>query len=288
MTVVLTRMIVAESDPFSLAFLRYGIGVLALLAVLVMAGPLPRVKRADFGAFIILGLLMFTCFPYFMTRALEDTTAAHGGLLFATMPLMTMIIGAVFRIEAMTRLKALGVALSLVGTAIALGEGVGDIAPNALRGDIYMLLGLFSATLFNVFSRPYLIRYGSLPVMVVSGIIGVFGLFGLALLFGQPFSGSLAFDLHGWFIVLMLGLPGAAVMLGFWALALKMTTPTRATITVGMNPLVAIGLGAVLLAEPFTSRILIGFALAIAAIIIANYKVKPTTAAPLQNGLADR
>lgn len=279
MTIVLTRMVIGETDAFSLAFIRYGIGVLALATVLLLTASWPKIRRADLAAFFIFGLLMFTGFPYFMTRALADTTAAHGGLLFGTMPVMTMIIGAVFGIERMTRLKAIGVAVSLAGMAIALGESISDVAPNALRGDLYMLLGLLSATIFNVFSKPYLIRYGSLPVMVISGIFGVTGLFFLAVVFGHPFSGSLAFDARGWLIVLLLGLPGAAVMLGFWAWALKLITPTRATITVGMNPLVAIGLGAILLSEPLTGRILIGFALVIAAIIIANYKSHPDVAA---------
>lgn len=270
MTVALTRLIIAETEPLSLTFIRYGIGAIVLLGFMLWTLPIPRFARRDWPGLILLSLVMFSVFPFFMARGLADTTAARGGLLFATMPMITMLMGAAFRVEAMSWAKTAGVVLTLLGGWVALGETVADIAPNALRGDAYMLAGLIAASSFNVFSKRYLTRYGSLPVITVTMFIGVAGLLALALIFEQPFSGDLDFDLNGWFIVAMLGIPGAAIMLGAWGRALHMISPTRATITIGLNPLTAILMGAWLLSEPMTARVFVGFALIVAAILVAN------------------
>lgn len=272
MTVALTRLIISETEPLSLAFIRYGIGALILLLYLLWTRSVfPRISREDLFIILLLGLIMFACFPYFMARALVDTTAARGGLVFATMPLVTMIISISFKVEELNRYKAMGVLLALTGTIIAL-EGSGEeIAPNALMGDFFMFLGMISASLFNVFSKRYLIRYGFMPVIFITMFVGVAGLFLLALLLESPFSGSLNFDLHGWIIVLILAIPGGTLMVASWGKVLQTISPTQAAITIGFNPLTAIALGAWLLFEPLSGNLFVGLFLILVAILVASY-----------------
>ena len=54
-----------------------------------------------------------------------------------------------------------------------------------------------------------------------------------------------------------------------WGRALQMISPTQATIAVGFNPVTAILLGAWLLSEPVSYRLLIGFILVVIAIFIS-------------------
>ena len=103
-------------------------------------------------------------------------------------------------------------------------------------------------------------------------VVGVSILFFLALAFGKPFSGSLDFDLQGGIVVLLLAVPGGALMLFLWGRALQLITPTQAAVTVGLNPLTAILLGAWLLSEPVTANVLAGFVMIMAAIVLANMK----------------
>ena len=277
MTVALTRLIIDQSDPLSLAFLRYGLGGLILAGVLYSSRRAPKIQSGDWLAIIALGIVMFAAFPYFMAKSLEDTTAARGALLFATMPLVTTLLGAIFKVEKITAMKSLAVILAIGGTAIALGEQIDDIAPNALRGDVFMFLGMVSVSIFNVFSRKYLLRYGNLALMLYTLFFGVVTLFILAVIFGQPFEGSLSFDLEGWFVSFMLAVPGGAVMFLTWGRALQLISPTQAAITTGFNPITAILLGAWLLAEPVSLRLLAGFALILIAILLASKRDRPST-----------
>ncbi len=270
MTVALTRLIIDQTDPLSLAALRYCLGGLVLALILYFTRKPPKIQSGDWLALIALGIIMFAAFPYCMAKSLEDTTAARGGLLFAAMPLITILLAAVFRIEKLTATKSIAVMIAMIGTAIALGENIDSIAPNALTGDAFMFLGMFAVSIFNVFSRKYLLRYGNLALMTYTLFFGVTTLSILAIIFGKPFEGSLSFDLEGWFIIFLLAIPGGSVMFIAWGRALQMISPTQAAIATGLNPVTAILLGAWLLAEPVSLRLLGGFVLVLTAIVLST------------------
>ncbi len=276
MTVALTRFIIEDTDPFSLASSRYFVGAVVLLGLMVWRMGLPPILRKDWPAFFVLGVVMFAVFPYFMARALEDTTSARGGIIFGSMPLLTMLIAVTFRVERFGWYKALGILVGFAGAAIVLSEKVDAIAPEALRGDMFMIAGMICASSFNVFSKKYLMRYGSMPVNVYAMLIGSVTLFVAALFLGNPFGGSLAFDATGWFVFFMLAIPGGTIMMVSWGKAIQLISPTQAAVTVSLNPVAAIAIAAVILAEPVTTNVIIGFPLVVLAIFIANYR--PETA----------
>ncbi len=272
MTVALTRFIIEDTDPFSLASSRYFIGAVVLLGLMVWRMGLPPILRKDWLAFFVLGVVMFAVFPYFMARALEDTTSARGGIIFGSMPLLTMLIAVTFRVERFGWYKALGILVGFAGAAIVLSEKVDALAPEALRGDMFMIAGMICASSFNVFSKKYLMRYGSMPVNVYAMLIGSMTLFVAALFLGNPLSGSLAFDATGWFVFFMLAIPGGTIMMVSWGKAIQLISPTQAAVTVSLNPVAAIAIAAVILAEPVTTNVIIGFPLVVLAIFIANYR----------------
>ena len=271
MTVALTRLIFDQTDPLSLAALRYCLGGLVLAGVLYLARKPPKIHSGDWLPLIALGIIMYAAFPYCMAKSLEDTTAGRGGLLFSIMPIITILLAATFKIEKLTIIKSIAVLIAVIGTIIALGENIDSIAPNALTGDIFMFLGMFSVSIFNVFSKKYLLRYGNLALMTYTLFFGVFTLSVLAMIFGKPFSGSLSFDFQGWFIIFLLAIPGGSVMFLAWGQALKTISPTQATLATGFNPVTAILLGAWLLAEPISMRLLIGFILVVIAIVVSTW-----------------
>lgn len=270
MTVALTRFIIPETEPLTLTAVRYGISVMILFAFLLAARRLPKFDRADWLPITLLALVFFTSFPYFMARALEDTTATRGGIFFATMPLVTILLATLFRVEQMTWPKAVGVLMAIAGTVFALSERVDEIAPTALRGDMFMLISMFSAAGFNVFGKRYIMRYGALSIIAYTMLAGVTALSVLAIIFESPFNGSLDFDFAGWMVVLTLAIPGGALMIYCWGRALQTISPTQAAVTVGLNPVVAIAIATVLLSEPFSMRVIGGLVLIIAAIVVAN------------------
>ena len=114
-TFVFTRYVVYSIDPFTLSFLRYGLTGLILFLLSISVYMNKKFAKADLIPMCFLGLAMITLFPNFMALGLEHTTAARAGLLYATMPLCTIIIAYFFNIEKITLNKSLAVLLAILG-----------------------------------------------------------------------------------------------------------------------------------------------------------------------------
>src|SRR5262249_15371131 len=148
--------------PFTLAAIRFGGGVLCLLPVALLLRVRWPAGCRDRSLVAALGFLFFAVFFVFYNLALAFTTVARGTLALSTLPLMTMMGGALLRPEALSARKSLGVALAMAGVAAALVSGLAKTVPGAWRGDLIMIGATFCMALYNVWSRPFIARSSAL------------------------------------------------------------------------------------------------------------------------------
>jgi drug/metabolite transporter (DMT)-like permease len=93
-----TRYLVSAIDPLAIGSFRFGIGFVLLLPVALLQGVRWPARR-DWLAVAGLGVLFFAAFPLLFNAALIFTTAARGALALSTLPLLTMVVGAVLGSE---------------------------------------------------------------------------------------------------------------------------------------------------------------------------------------------
>ena len=273
-TFVFTRYVVDSIDPFTLSFVRYGLTGLILFLITISAFIKKKFDKTDLLPMSVLGLSMITLFPNFMALGLEYTTAARAGLLYATMPLCTIIIAYLFKVEKITINKSLAVLIAIAGITFCMSEKVDSDFNQTLKGDFLMMIGVLAASCFTVFSGKYLKKYGNIPVMIYVIFIGTLINFSLSISFGsiyESFYQTNDFELAA---LGMLIIPGGVLMMYCWGKALQIISPTQAAISLGFNPLSAILLGSIILNEQITFRLIVGFISIIIAIILVNWKVK--------------
>ena len=273
-TFVFTRYVVDSIDPFTLSFVRYGLTGLILFLLSISVFIKKKFDRNDFIPMCFLGLSMITLFPNFMALGLEHTTAARAGLLYATMPLCTIIIAYLFKIEKITLNKSLAVLIAITGVTFCMSEKVDSNFSQTLKGDFLMMTGVFAASCFTVFSGKYLKKYGNIPVMIYVIFIGTLINFSLSLSFGSIYESFYQINEFELVALAMLIIPGGVIMMYCWGKALQMITPTQAAIALGFNPLSAILLGAIILNEQITFRLFVGFLSIIIAIVLVNWNVQ--------------
>src|SRR5689334_11465447 len=98
----ITRYLVSGADPIALAILRWGIGFVCLLpAAFLLKVRWP--KRRDVPWVMLLGFCFFGLFFVFYNIAISYTTAARASLALATLPLSTMVVGALLGYETLSR-----------------------------------------------------------------------------------------------------------------------------------------------------------------------------------------
>tara|TARA_B000000475_G_scaffold222148_1_gene185508 strand:- start:1554 stop:2465 length:912 start_codon:yes stop_codon:yes gene_type:complete len=273
-TFVFTRYVVDSIDPYTLSFLRYGLTGLILFLLSISVYMNKKFAKADLIPMCFLGLAMITLFPNFMALGLEHTTAARAGLLYATMPLCTIIIAYFFNIEKITLNKSLAVLLAILGVSFCMSERVDNNFHDTLKGDFLMMIGVLSASCFTVFSGKYLKKYGNIPVMIFVILIGTILNLIISMIFGNSIISLLEINKFEAAALLMLIIPGGVVMMYCWGKALQLISPTQAAISLGFNPLSAILLGSIILNEEITFKLGIGFISILMAIILANWKSK--------------
>jgi drug/metabolite transporter (DMT)-like permease len=263
-----TRYLVSSVDPITLAILRWGCGFLCVLPVALVL----RVRwpgRADWPGVVALGLAFFGLFFVLYNIALGYTTAARASLALSTLPLQTMVVGALFRIEPLSARKSAGVAVAMAGVFAALASGLAEAPPGAWRGELIMTGAVLCMAVYNVWSRPFIRRSSPLGFLAVGMGAGAAAL----LLAGVP-AGSVAtlssFGLKEWLAGVYLGVAGGALAFILWVLALERATPTRVATTMTVNPVAAALLATVLVGEPITLELVAGVIAVFAGIWIAT------------------
>jgi drug/metabolite transporter (DMT)-like permease len=180
----------AELQPLAFVFVRFLLLSLVAVAVLTVrglrGGTAWRVARGDLPALILSGLCGYGIYQLLYMVGLSHTTVFSSALLTTTVPLWSLAIVALLRLERVHPMQWVGVGVSLLGTAgfllaasgarpeIALGHTLG--AREQLFGD---LLSLGAAVLFagyGVVNRGLVKRYSPPELMCYTLLVGTLAL----------------------------------------------------------------------------------------------------------------
>lgn len=267
-----TRYLVLDADPITLAVVRWGIGFLCVLPVALLL----RVRwppRSDWLAIAALGLCFFGLFFVFYNVAVSFTTAARASLALSTLPLQTMLIGALLGIEPLTMRKSIGVGIAVIGVIAALAAGLSTAPAGAWRGELIMTGAVLCMAFYNVWSRPFIRRSSALAFLAVGMGAGAAALVLVASLTGRIASLA-SFGPPQWIAGISLGVGGGALAFMLWVWALERATPTRVATTMTVNPIAAGLLAAQLVGEPITLNLVIGLVAVFAGIWIATTEAR--------------
>ncbi len=267
--IVATRFVIDETQPASLALMRYVIGFSCLLVPAALAGR-PRFAGRDIGPIAALGIVQFGVLIALLNYGLQTVPSGRGSLIFATFPFLTMILAAMLGIESMTRTKSLGVALSVLGVGLALSSNLGPAAGGREPwiGQLAIFASALCGAVCSVFYRPYLKKYAVLQVSAFAMFASVAFLAIPAALEGF-FDAVPRFSPGGWAAIAFIGISsGAGYYLWLWALG--HTTPTRVSIFLALSPIAATALGVILLSEDISASFIAGLVCVVLGLLAAH------------------
>jgi drug/metabolite transporter (DMT)-like permease len=251
-----TRYLVGDADPLTLAVLRWGIGFLCVLPVALLL----RVRwpmRRDWPAVAALGVCFFGLFFILYNIAVGYTTAARASLALSTLPLQTMLIAALLCAEPLSLRKSAGVGVAMLGVFAALASGLSQAPAGAWRGELIMTAAVLCMAVYNVLARPLMQRSSALGFLTVGMGFGAAGLT-LAGVATNRISVLADFGAPQWIAGVYLGVGGGALAFILWVLALQRATPTQVANTMTLNPIAAALLATQLVDEPITLNLVAG------------------------------
>ncbi len=274
-TIVATRFVIEQTHPATLALWRYFIGFFCLLPPALFSARV-RFTRRDLIPISLLGITQFGIVVVLLNYALQFIPSGRAALIFATFPLLTMILSVILGRERLTLGKILGVLLTIVGVAFALGEKA--FAPGHSTGEwigeLAVLASALSGAICSVLYRPYLQKYPTLPVSAFAMFASVIFLAFFAAAEGF-FSSLPRFTAGGWLAVVFIGV-SSGIGYYLWLWALNHTTPTKVTVFLALSPITATLLGALFLAERITTAFLFALICVAAGLWLAHWRSQET------------
>lgn len=265
---VATRYAVDQTGPGSLALLRYAIGLLCLAPAMLASGQAMRFARADVLPIAALGIAQFGILIALLNWGLQFIPSARAALIFAAMPLITMLMAAALGRERLTAAKSIGVLLTILGVGVTLGEKAWAAPAERWWGEAAVLASAVVGATCSVLYRPYLQRY---PTLAVSSFAMLASIGFLAVVAaGEGFFATWPrLNSAAWGAVIFIGLnSGAGYFL--WLYALAHASPTRVTVFLSLSPVTASLLGALLLSEAISAASLAGLVAVVLGIWIAH------------------
>jgi drug/metabolite transporter (DMT)-like permease len=255
-SLVATRFVAAAVGPATLALFRYAIGFACLAPCAWLWAP-TRFARRDILPIALLGIGQFGILIALLNFGVRTVPSGRAALIFAVMPLLSMLLAAALGQETLSWRRASGVVLSIAGVALALRDraaGSGD-----WPGQVAVAASALTGAVCSVFYRPYLRRYPAVAVSAVAMLASVIFLAALAggteqLLAALPRPGW-----GGWLAVAGIGV-GSGAGYFLWLFALRHAPATEVTVFLALSPLTALGLGWAWLGEPIMPSALAGVA----------------------------
>jgi len=162
-----------------LPLLRFGFAGLCLIPFLTDRGALKRLLRQDL---IRLTIVAACCVPInqsFFLNAIRFGPNSHVGLFYAVCPLVVWVLAWALGHEALNLRRLWGVVVSVAGVGII---GLGNLwgpstastaeVRSIMIADLLLVGAVISWGAFVTLSKPLVARYGALPVLVGTFLVG--------------------------------------------------------------------------------------------------------------------
>jgi drug/metabolite transporter (DMT)-like permease len=269
-----TRLVANDISPAALAFLRYAIGVACLVPALAIT-PRVRFARGDILPIAALGIGQFGILIALLNYGLKTVPAGRGALIFATFPLITLVVAALIGHEQVTRRKIIGILATLLGVFLALSDKVlnsDSVLPtwSALTGELAILASAATGAVCAVLYRPYLARYPTLPVSAFAMTAAAAAL-AIPAALDDLFVAPLHLGAVGWAAIVFIGI-SSGVFYVVWLWALKNIAASRVTVFLALSPVTAALLGVMFLGEPLTAMMIAGVVCVAVGLWVANWE----------------
>jgi drug/metabolite transporter (DMT)-like permease len=275
---IATKLAVTELDPFAVGALRSLLGAVpAVVILLALRLPFPR-SRSGRGLLAVSSLCGFVVFPLLFSLALQWTTAAHGGLALAILPLTTALIASLFERRLPRRRWWLGAAVALAGTLLLVDRRFGLASPGAsVEGDLLVLFSCLAASAGYVTGGRAAREVGARAVTFWGlALAGLFLLLASPLLIAPEDLTGLSADAWGALIYLGIMISIVGYMAWYWALA--QGDMTRTALIQFLQPGASLLFAVAVLGEVLTWPLLAAGAVIIAGVALVQTGGRPQAA----------
>lgn len=262
---VVSKIVLESVSPLALVWLRYVVGLVALIIVAIITRQSWRIRRQDIPLVVIIGVTGYTVSVWTQFLGTKLSSAQMGAIITSATPAFMVVFGRWILSERITLRRAVSVGLATIGVLMIVG--IGGLSYSYELGGLILFVAALTWALMSVlvkripgkYSQLVVTTYGILVATIVITPIGIRQLNGLAGILSHPVI------LGG---VLYLGIVSTAGAFFLWNKGLQMVDAASGGLYFFFQPLVGTFLGWLVLGEQVTLTFWVGAALILAGVLL--------------------
>ena len=153
-------------QPYGFIFLRIS-GAAVLFWLLSLFLPSEKIAKSDRLRFLACGLFGMTINMLMFFKGLSLSTPINSSVVITLVPVILLILSAIFLKEKITWHKYIGIGLGLLGALLLIffGMKTQNNAPNIPLGNILFLVNASSYSIYLIIVKPLVKKYNSITLM---------------------------------------------------------------------------------------------------------------------------
>lgn len=270
-SVVFARFALKEIGPYPVTVLRFGIASIAfLITFFLLKKRFPEGRRILQNLIIVgivatgLPLLLF----YF---SLSYMSSGIFAVFLATLPIFTAVLAHIFlKGEKLNKNRLIGLIMALAGVAILIATRSSGLVGGVfnMKGPLFALLGVFSASLGSVYAKFHVHKEDSFVVSAAQTVAAFLFVTVFVVSIGKFHIGQVS--PMGWFAVFYNGIVGSFIAFWLTFTLIKKYGATASALPSYVMPVITAILGVVFLGEIVTAPLIIGGVIILAGLYFAS------------------
>ncbi|WP_226646879.1 DMT family transporter [Mesobacillus subterraneus] len=267
---VSAKAVLGKLDPYSLLVLRFGIGALFLLFILLLNRYRLRISIRYIPHLVVLGILGVFIHQVLQATALLTINASSAGWLISFSPIFTVLLSVLFLHEKMDLKKGIGMVVAIAGVFLVTTTRSGHSFEFALNiGFILMILSTLNWAVYSILLKRLQIPYPALLVTFYMSLIGFVLTFPF-IIRNKGWESLPLLTQTEWAHLLFLAIFVSGIGYWYWGKALEVLDASRVSTFIYLEPLVTLIAAIFLLHEKFILISAIGGIIIIIGVAIVN------------------
>lgn len=271
-TFISTKVLLVDFTPIEILFLRFLIGLIALMVVYPH-----RLKVEDKKhnlTFACAGLCGITLYYLLENIALTYTMASNVGVIISAAPFFTAILTHLF-LKGEEKLRVnffVGFGAAMIGICLISFNGSSNLSLNPL-GDFLSIAAAFVWAVYSVITRK-ISSYGYNTVQTTRQVFFYGLIFMIPVVFIFDFKLEFSRFSNPVYLlnIIFLGLGASALCFVTWNFAVKVLGTVKTSIYIYIVPVITVITSMIVLGEKITGMAAFGIAMALAGLLISESK----------------
>lgn len=272
---VSTKALLGKLDPYSILVLRFGLGALFLLMILLINRYRLRISVQYVPHLIVLGVLGVFVHQILQATALLSINASSAGWLISFSPIFTAILSVLFLHEKMNITKTIGMIMAITGVMIVTTSRAGHSFDFTMSiGFLLMLLSTLNWAVYSILLKKLRIPYPALVVTFYMSLIG-FLLTTPFIIRTRGWESVSMLTRTEWAHLLFLAIFVSGIGYWYWGKALEVLDASKVSMFLYLEPIATLIAAVFLLQEKLILISALGGIIIIIGVIIVNGSLIP-------------